>query len=344
MPRQSARKISRTGTRRRTKSEKTSNKSSKSRGSIRRTVKRTRKSGSDLKKYFLIGTIFFAALLFIFLAFTYNKLTQSIVSADSPTSYSILEQSWYSVLVEKDEGYLFSMFDLKNGRIVSYRVSPYITLDLPGKFGEEAISKAGVLGSLDGGDGKEMVDQTVTKMFGIRPDKHITAKPEFSDNYASFYKHIKQTDLSLNELYSVYKFVSSLSPDKISIKDFDQSYVSNAELVDEDVKNLTFDSPMSLEKKSISILNGARAVGLAGYGSRIIENSGGYVVSVGNSSKEMGESVIICDDIDSATVHTLSRQLGIKKIVTKAQTDITDNEVMRSDVVVILGVDKASVL
>jgi hypothetical protein len=121
--------------------------------------------------------------------------------------------------------------------------------------------------------------------------------------------------------------------------------LENSNIIDEEFMDLTFDSELSNEKKNIAVLNGSVEPGVAGFGARVIKNFGGRVVAVGNTKNTYEESTIITDDPISESTRIISQIFGIERIVLYSEAhNFPENEINRSDVTVILGIDFASSL
>jgi len=114
----------------------------------------------------------------------------------------------------------------------------------------------------------------------------------------------------------------------------------NTSEFDNSIREFTYESFLAKERKNISVLNGTESPGLAAFGTRVISNFGGRVVSTQNTSKTYDKSVIIADDINSQTVSFLSRVFKINSIISKEEAlGFLESEIDRSDVVVIFGFD-----
>ena len=104
------------------------------------------------------------------------------------------------------------------------------------------------------------------------------------------FKESVRTNLTLRELFDIYSFTRSLPQDRILKRNVSGTYLDNPHLLDEEFQDLTFDSTLSKEKKSIAVLNGTNVPGVAKFASRVIKNAGGRVVAVGNTKETYEES------------------------------------------------------
>src|SRR3989344_2436835 len=301
----------------------------------------------------------------------YKNLTKNFASASSGGDYFISERDIFSLLYVSVEDFnkepflatniQMSLIDKNNNKVVSYSVPLNLTVDVPGKFGEEEINKVFALGNLNNREdlksGISLLDNTVTSIFGFKVDKYIivdsnlrteldgffekgTLGMTVSLNNLSRFQDSMITDLTFNEFMGIYFFVSSLPQDRFIRKSFEPVYIEDPSILDDEIKDLTFDSSLSLEKKSIAVLNGAGIPGLAQYGSRLVQNLGGRVVGVGNASQVYTESFLVVDESDLVTTSALVHSFGIKNILLKENAAfIKENEMDRADVVVIMGLD-----
>ena len=128
-------------------------------------------------------------------------------------------------------------------------------------------------------------------------------------------------------------------------KELSNTYIENPGLLDEELLDLTFDSIISREKKSIAILNGTSISGVANYGSRLVNNIGGRVVAVGNTQNDYEKSVIISDDPTTESTQILQKIFKIENIISDFEAGkFNESEIDRSDITIIFGLDFAKSL
>ncbi len=306
----------------------------------------------------------------------YRAITQNMVSAFSSSSSDMLNSDIYTVLLSNvsdfktkplmvKDLYLY-VFDTSSTKVTVIKIDPSFSFDLPGNLSTEPLSKAMALGMMPKdatfSDGNRLLKLSVEKLFGYKVDRYVATNDDsfynikkfmgsgsvkaFMDlNEISALKTSMNTDLSLNELYSIYTFVLGVPSDNIFEKSANQNYLSSQSEIDSDIKDITFDSNVSRERRSVSILNGASVVGLASYGSRVLENNGGRVVSVNNTSKPYKESIIVSDDPFSPTVLYLQNFFNIKTVVSREKaSSLGEGETDRSDITLIMGLDIADTM
>jgi hypothetical protein len=146
-------------------------------------------------------------------------------------------------------------------------------------------------------------------------------------------------------MFDIYRFSGSLPGDRVIEKEITPTYLENTASLDEELKDLTFDSLLSEEQKSIAVLNASDVPGVAAFGSRLVENYGGRVVAIGNATEAYDISTIVTDDTTSESTRIISNLFAIDNIVLKSESkDYPDAEISRSNVTVILGLDFAGSL
>lgn len=326
------------------------------------------------KKIFRIGLVFVVFLIsFIFLfSYTFYKyLNQKFASASSSTSYSISDDqiSTVSYIVAEDlesdpiavKKVNFIIFNKENKRISLYDLPVDVSYSLPGKFGSEPLEKVFALGGLNSDNrfisGAEAVNRSIFKLFGFKVDKFVLIDKnheEFFDklwheggvinfmsvkDVSSLGESLK-TNLDIREFYSLLSFINSLPKDRIVNENNGPKSFEDTSRFDSFIKEFTYDSVLAREHKNISVLNGTNYAGLASFGNRIITNAGGRIVATRGASRTYDQSVIIADDKNSQTVGFLSKVFQISNIISKDEArSFLENEIDRSDVVVIFGFD-----
>ena len=315
-----------------------------------------------------ISLLVLISFTFLLGYFSYKSLTVSFVSAAGSDSFDLVNHDIFTVS-------LISINNLDSNPIVTRKTSVFIydtdtkkvlrydiplnhMLDVPGKFGEESVSKVFALGYTQNQDimsGVDLVNSSIKKLIGINVDRYVLTYGDFDREvyeilsgknpleYISFdtIRNLGlkfKTNLSLSELSHISSFASSLSKD---------DFISGFEAYDENIRELTFDSEIAIEKKNIAILNGSEISGVAWYGKRIAENMGIRVIASGNASGKYDESVIVTDSLASETLGYLKRFFEINKVILKENSEIEEllrnNEgvVNRADITIIIGLDKA---
>ncbi len=328
------------------------------------------------KRILRIGLVLLVFLFSLGLLFSYTfykYLNQKFASASSSSGYSIsddlLPTVSYIVVEDMESDPIivkkvhFIIFNKNNKKLSIYDLPVDKDFLLPGKFGSEFLSKVFALGSMNSDDkflsGAGYINRSILKLFGFKVDKFLLTDQEHEGFFDDLWRNgdvfsIKslrevsgldgsfKTDLDIREFYDLMSFINSLPADRVvEDKNYPQSF-ENTGVFDNSIRELTFDSAVAREKKNISVLNGTNYSGLASFGTRVIENYGGRVVATGSTARTYDKSVIITDDVNSQTTGFLSRVFKIDNIVTKDNAGVyIENEVDRSDVVVIFGFDSS---
>jgi hypothetical protein len=319
----------------------------------------------------IVSLVFVVSLGFLFSYTFFKYLNQNFVSASSASSYSISDDKIptvsYMVAESLDSDPIvikkvnFIIFNKENKKVSIYDIPVDIEYSLPGKYGMEVMSKTFALGGLNSDDkyvsGAEAVSRSIFKLFGFKVDKFVLTDAEheiFFDQLwheggainlvnlkdVSGLKDSLRTDLDIKEFYDLLSFVYSLPSDRVVDEENSPTNFDDTDVFDNYIREYTYESFVAKEGKSISLLNGTGYAGLASFGSRVVQNFGGNVVATQNTINEYEKSVIISEDLDSSTVGFLSRVFKIDNVISKDQASgYKENEIDRSDVIVIFGFD-----
>lgn len=341
----------------------------------KRSYKRSKKKKNKdkLKKFLTTASLFMLSVIFLSGYLGYKRLTKEFTSAFSSSSQDALSDDIFTtaflvvddfesepLIVRKAKLYVFDKSTLK---LIIYNIPVDTVIDVPGRFSEEPVSNILALGLLNGDDlyqSSELFSKSIFKMLAFPVDRYILVESSGENFYrgifsGSFYlnevseleylKDMIRTNMDISQLYKIYTFTKSLPEDRILKKELGDTYLENSNIIDEEFMDLTFDSELSNEKKNIAVLNGSVEPGVAGFGARVIKNFGGRVVAVGNTKNTYEKSTIITDDPISESTRIISQIFGIERIVLYSEAhNFPENEINRSDVTVILGIDFASSL
>ncbi|MFC1700243.1 LytR C-terminal domain-containing protein, partial [Patescibacteria group bacterium] len=245
-------------------------------------------------------------------------------------------------------------------KVTIYDLPTNHNFDIPGKFGKEDFSKMFALGGLNSEilleAGAQTLSRNIFKLFGFRSDKYVLVSSKYSDLFDSLWRKggflnlLKVggltnldgaflTNMNLKEIHNLLNFIASLPRDRV-VEDSAPLCFCDTLYFDELIRESTLESEVSIEKKNIAVLNGTNYSGLASFGARVVRNIGGRVIAIDNTERFYDNSYIVADDINSKTVEFLSSVFKINNIIQKEQShSFTENEIDRSDVVVIFGFD-----
>lgn len=322
-------------------------------------------------KVALVSSVFFVSLLFLFSYGFYRYLNQNFASALTNSSYSLSEDNMptMSFIIAEDlksdpvvvKKVNFIIFDKTDKKVSIYNIPTDRGYSIPGKYGSEQFSKIFALGGMNSDNkllaGSRAVNRALFKLFGFKVDKFLLVDSSHEEFFDKLFHNggllnlvnIKDisglgdslvTDIDLREFYKLTSFVYSLPEDRVIDEVNGPNCFCNTQEFDDYIRESTYESDISKEKKNIAILNGTNYSGLASFGARVVSNIGGRVVAVDNTDKFYDQSVIITDDINSKTAAFLSRVFNISTIIPKEEShSFIETEIDRSDVSVIFGFD-----
>ncbi len=338
-------------------------------------LKRSKSARLVVSSLILTG-IFSLSVLVLGGGLLYKSFQSSFVSAFSSNSQDLssldiftLMQVNVSSLNDKEAevlGIKYYLFQKNTNKLVIYTINPKTVVDMPGNLSDEEIGKAFRVGMMNEGstvgEGTEFLRKSVSKIFGFKVDKFILVNGSYIENADKLFetglinsltnlKSIREfqtnvkTDMTIRDLLEMQKFLSQLPEERVYKYNFSETYITDPTDLDSFVRDFNSDSAVEHEALTVSVLNGSGKGGFASFGARVVENMNVRVVSVGNSDALYQESLIITSNKGSETVSWLQNTFGITKVVTKEQVvGVGDAELDRSDIVVILGFDKASEL
>ncbi len=296
----------------------------------------------------------------------YKNLSLSAASALSINSFDLINSNSYTVLLmdsdntSKINNISLVLVDKKGKKVKIYKFPGDLVVSVHGRFGNEEVSKLLMLGDLEKKKGIELTRQTIQDFLGINVDRYIYMGQDVKQPVYDLFtkgdgsglvsieslKTISQslkTDMRVNELYVVYKYVSGLPSDRFFSYDLSQRDIADPTSVDEDIQDMTLNSDFAAEKKSVAVLNGSDVSGMASIASHFVNNMGGRVVASGNASKQYQESILVVDDKQSLTAQSIKRYFDISKVISKSDDkDMYESEIDRADISLIIGFDIAN--
>jgi len=153
-------------------------------------------------------------------------------------------------------------------------------------------------------------------------------------NLLDLYSARNLNNLSLRDLYFIYSFAGSLDN-----KDKKEEKISSLDRFDSRIKDIYLDSELGTDSPSITVVNSTSINGLGKKYTRIIDNLGGRVVDTSSSDTEVSESFIIYKSKTPALEY-LASKLGLKKSLSIEEVGLKYPEIVKSDLVIVLGIDK----
>ncbi|HLD51242.1 hypothetical protein A3K34_01005 [candidate division WWE3 bacterium RIFOXYC1_FULL_40_10] len=316
-------------------------------------------------KYSTLLILVGLSCLFLALSSIYKYLNQNYAWAVEKSSYPTGTGTVTMAYAVKDGERLneirYIIFDKSNQRVFIYDMSPDMVFDVPGGFGYEKIGTLPLLATLKGENSEEKLTEllrnTLLGIFSYNVDHYIVVQNKVSVEFNRFFiegnslkalnpafihdvRSSVSTDLTLKDLYEFSTLINGLPEDRVY-----KIAVDGSGAILEEMSDLSMDSVLARERKSIAVLNGTPLSGIAGRTAKIVENMGGSVIAVGNTVRKFETSSLIVDDLDSASALFLKQVFGISVVESKDTTQLYDvSEVDRADMTLIIGVDIANKL
>jgi hypothetical protein len=187
---------------------------------------------------------------------------------------------------------------------------------------------------------KEIVQQTFALNFGIVMALNPSDYSDYlrilsGEAYITELSKLSEIpDAGLRDSYLMYSFSKDLD-----LKNKNEIKVKSLSTFDKEVRDIYLDSQMGKEGLSITVVNATSINGLGKDYARMILNSGGRVVDITSSNSEEATSHLVYKE-DSKTLGLLSNSLGISSKSTHEEVGMKYPEIIKSDIVVVLGVDK----
>lgn len=135
------------------------------------------------------------------------------------------------------------------------------------------------------------------------------------------YRNVK-TQLTIIDVFRLWMYARTIPPRFVLTKEFPKD--SEQFLIDKVASTLFNDYSLSLEKKSIHIINGTEILGLGNRIARVLTNAGANVVAVSTSDKKIETSEILYFDKKNYTTDKISKVLGIKIVKLEEGEGISD--------------------
>lgn len=301
----------------------------------------------------------------------YKHLSTELAFAFSPSSYDISDNKILTIMFISINSFdadpitvtklNYLIVDENTKKILYFTISPDISLDLPGKYGEEPLSKVIALGKLNSNKqflgGVDLMDTTLSNIFGLKVDRYIIVDNSLSDQFSTIFEDCDfkslfdlstlrsiptslRTNLKTRDVFRIKSFIEDLPTNRVIRKNINNSITQyDLELIDETIQDLMFDSSLALENKKVAVLNGTDIPGVASFGARVISNMGGRVVSIDNTASYYQESQIIVDTSDSKSLQSILHFFPVKNIIPKESSKYSGTELYSADIIIIFGFD-----
>jgi hypothetical protein len=166
-------------------------------------------------------------------------------------------------------------------------------------------------------------------------DIHLIEKLVLGDgNLFDLYHAREIENISLRDLYFIYSFAGS-----VDSKDKREVTINSFINLDRELRDIFLDSELGSAGLTITVINTTQVNGLGKRYTRLINNLGGRVVDTTSSNESVAESFIIYKEKSFATNY-LATSLGIKKSLSMQEVGLKYPEIIKSDLVIVLGIDK----
>lgn len=330
----------------------------------------SKKSLKKIKHYVFVGFLTFVSIFIIFSFVIFRNISSPFVSADGLSSEDISTKDIIIIGLYQfndlkldtpilDNAYVL-VLDKTDKKVVQISVSPSQIVDVPGKYGEEELSKVFALGKVineSDTSGVNLLNRALENKLGVYIDRFIMFDSSTAFDFIGFFtsgaiknirlkdivslsahgNHIK-TNLNLNEFYNISTFGMTVSKS--------DKYNASIDTYESLILELVYDSQIALETSSVLILNGARIANLATKASKVVELSGGRVLGIDNSFEKYDQSALVVNSKDLKIVKYLADYFEIseERIFLVGEFEAEELSIIRSDVTLILGVDTVEYL
>lgn len=285
---------------------------------------------------------------------TKNLFSPWKLSTNSQRNYIWNGEFNINLLIRTNSVSLFS-YNPKDRKVVIVNIPDETYLEVPSGFGKWQLRAIYDLG------GDQLLKKTLVEFFAIPIDGFLDFGGSFKTRSASeLLDSLKknpfsgfellsnlQTDLTLWELIRLQAGISSVRFDKIrelnlsklnvldkeNLLDGTQVYISDPVRLDSILSDLV-DPAISLEHKTIAVLNATNRSQLAQKAARLITNLGGNVIITSNAQKTLKKSQLIGEQSK-----TLKRLQQIFDLDDKISTKDEDSESLRAQINLLLGED-----
>lgn len=299
-----------------------------------------------LKSIFLFSFISIFVIGFVVNVFFSNIIDYSFALANSGGVVDFKSDEKYSVvLIDSNtlgEVKEFSMlvFDKKNSSISEFILNPEIELST--SEGDDFVLKNlfnNFKKSDINGISKSLSYSFATQIGFVyigNTDEVLHFKEALLGNMAllELYSLTKVENINLRDTFTIYSFSS-----KVDSKDKKQKRIATIANLDKELRDIYLDSVVGDEAKSITVVNTTNVNGLAKEYSRAVLNLGGRVVDLTSNTNNESESFLIYKE-KSKTLDEIASRMGISKKVSFDEIGLKYPEIIKSDIVLVAGLDK----
>jgi len=317
-----------------------------------KTARKSRKKSKLISKFKSILVYSFISIFVIgFLVNTFlsNILEYSFALAQTSEKIDFKSSEKYPIIIigknsiGEVKGFDLIIFDKNLKKVIEYNLSSKLvfeSLDESKNIEEMLTQSKEDQQSLDIEKLKKIIEDNIALGVG---DVFISNENEYKTlknvvtGRASIFElwEIKESlHLPLRDLYLMYSFSKNLE-----FKDFKNYEISSFSNLDSSLRENHLDSVIGKGGLSISIVNATGVSGLARELGRFLSNQGGRVVDLANSNDVSNESKVIFKS-KSDSVKKIADVVGISTLTPASEVGYTYPEIIKSDIVVVIGLDK----
>lgn len=297
-----------------------------------------------VKSFFIYSFISLVVLGFFLNTFISNILEYSFALANSGGVVDIKTDEKYSVVLissnklnEIKKASIIT-YDKKNNKLYNFNLSNNLLLDFKGT---DLVLGDLLTKNLNNNQMNELLRNNTATNIAFT---HITS----SDNSElvekillgegslfDLYKAREIEGISLRDLYFIYSFSGG-----VDSQDKKETFIKTLNELDKEIKDIYIDSQLGKKSPSITIVNSSQINGLGKKYTRIITNLGGRVVDTSTGDEAVNESFLIYKESNNYN-ELLLNTLGIKKSLSIEEVGLKYPEIVKSDLVIVLGIDKS---
>jgi hypothetical protein len=313
-----------------------------------RSAQNRRKKSNFMRKirsFFVYTFIAIFVLGFFLNTFISNILEYSFALANSGGVVDIKTDEKYSIVLissnklKEIKDFNLISFDKKNQKLVNLNLNKSILISEGGReypLGDLLLQNKNL--------NPEEINHLLEEVLGTKiAFTYITSSDEYklvkdlalgNGNLYDLYLAKEVPGISLRDLYFIFSFAGSIdSKDK---KDLSVNSISD---VDKELKDIYMDSILGENSPSITIINSSGINGMGKKLTRIIGNHGGRVIDTSTGDEIISESFFIYK-VENDYLSYLSTKLGISKSLSMEEVGLKYPEIIKSDLVIVLGVDR----
>ena len=310
-------------------------------------IKRNKRNNLTKKIKSLLTYSFFAVVISVFLLnfFSSNLLEYSFALAKSGGVVDFKSDEKFNVVLISSNSLgeikelTVLLFDKKNKALHKFNTDLELEVTVSG----EDVAIRNLFKVIDKGN-KELVKKTMSDIFAVNFGLAMTLNPTDYSDYlriltgeayiTELTKLSELQDISLRDSYLMYSFSKD-----IDLKSKTETKVKSLAAFDDEIRDIYLDSQVGKEGLSITVVNATNINGLGKNYARKILNSGGRVVDISSSDVQESTSKLVFKE-ESKSLPLLANYLDITTKTSHEEIGMKYPEIVKSDIVVVLGIDK----